>query len=45
MQRLWILFPREDLEMANKHKLTQRKNLFIFFMVLPAVILPMIFTY
>ena len=31
--------------MSNKHKLSQRRNLFILFMVLPAVILPMIFTY
>ena len=31
--------------MLNKNKLSQRRIMFIFFMVLPAVILPMIFTY
>lgn len=29
----------------KKHKLSNQKNLFIFLMVLPAVVLPMIFTY
>ena len=31
--------------MSNKNKLSQRRIMFIFFKVLPAVILPMIFTY